>query len=248
MSSLFTKPFLLLLATAILGCTLSYSAAGQENGYKSQEISDGDGVPVLMKHLPDWENVKGQAVFIQDNNGMKSVVGERAILNSVDISGGTEAVSAPYSAGRLLIVEYTTPQASVSADTEFQKAIVSGQAGNAAYRRVGNYSVFVFDLVDPDAASNLIDQVKYEKQVQWLGEDPFLYEKLERYFALTGRDVVLSTILWIALIFGVTLAAGIGAGFVYFRYRESQRAHMTAFSDAGGMTRLNLDDLSEPLP
>jgi hypothetical protein len=248
MSSSPFKALQLLLVFALFGCTLSYSAFGQQNGYKSQEISDGDGVPVLMKHLPDWENVKGQAVFIQDKNGLKSVLGERAILDSVDISDGTEAVSAPYPAGRLLIVEYTTPQASVAADAEFQKAMISGTAGNVAYRRVGNYSVFVFDAADPDAASNLIDQVKYEKQVQWLGEDPYLYEKLERYFALTGRDVVLSTILWILLIFGVTLAAGIGAGFVYFRYRESQRAHMTAFSDAGGMTRLNLDDLSEPLP
>jgi hypothetical protein len=248
MSSLLSKVLLLSLVFALLGCTLSYSAIGQENGYKSQEISDGDGVPVLMKHLPDWETVKGQAVFIQDNNSLKNAVGERPILSSLDISGGTEAVSAPYSAGRLLIIEYTNPQASIAADAEFQKAIAGGEAGNVAYRRVGNYSVFVFGAGDSGAASDLIDQVKYEKQVQWLGEDPFLYEKLERYFAITGRDVVFSTILWILLIFGVTMAAGIGAGFVYFRYRESQRAHMTAYSDAGGMTRLNLDDLSEPLP
>jgi hypothetical protein len=166
----------------------------------------------------------------------------------VEFSGGTEAVSANYPAGRLLIVEYTTPQASVAADAEFQKVIAEGRGGNTVYRRVGNYSVFVFDASDANAAAGLIDQVSYQKQVQWLGEDPFLMQKLERYFALTGRDVVLSTILWITLIFGVTLATGIGAGFVYFRYRESQREHMTAYSDAGGMTRLNLDDLSEPLP
>ena len=248
MSSLSAKPLQLLLTLAIFGCTLNYSASAQQNSYKSQEISEDDGIPVLMKHLPDWENVRGQAVFIQDKNVLKNVVGERPILNSVDFSGGIEAVSAPYASGRLLIVEYSTPQASVSADAEFQKAIEEGRGENAVYRRVGNYSVFVFDGADVNAAAALIDQVKYEKQVQWLGEDPFLLQKLERYFALTGRDVVLSTILWISLIFGVTLAAGIGAGFIYFRYRESQRQHMTAFSDAGGMTRLNLDDLSEPLP
>ena len=248
MSPFVAHPIKLLLTIAVLCCSLAYSAFGQQNSYNSQEVSEGDGVPVLLKHLPDWENVREQAVFIQDKNVLNRAVGLRPVLDSVDFSGGTEAVSAPYPSGRLLIIEYTTPQASVAADAEFQKAIAEGLGGNTVHRRVGNYSVFVFDAPDANAAAGLIDQVKYEKHVQWLGEDPFLMQKIERYFALTGRDVVLSTILWIALIFGVTLAAGIGAGFVYFRYRESQRSHMSAFSDAGGMTRLNLDDLSDPLP
>lgn len=248
MSSFVTYLIKLPLAIAVFGCSLGYSALGQQNSYKSQEISEDDGVPVLLKHLPDWENVRGQAVFIQDKNALRNAVGDRSVLNSLDFSGGMEAVTAHYPAGRLLIVEYTTPQASIAADSEFQKSIAEGRDGNTVYRRVGNYAVFVFDGADSATAAALIDQVKYEKRVQWLGEDPFLLQKLERYFALTGRDVVLSTVLWIALIFSVTLAAGITAGFVYFRYRESQRGHMTAFTDAGGMTRLNLDELSEPLP
>ena len=248
MPSSICKSLLVSLVLALLCCTANYSAFGQAEGYKSQEISDQDGVPVLLKHLPDWENVKSQAVFIQDKNALKSTVGDRQILNSVDFSGGIEAVSAQYPAGRLLIVEYTTPQASVVADAEFQKVIAEGKGDVSAYRRVGNYSVFVFDSNDPNAAAGLIDQVKYEKQVQWLGEDPFYFEKFGRYFNVTSRDVVISTILWIALIFGVTAGLGIFAGFAYFRYRESKRAAMTRFSDAGGLTRLNLDDLSEPLP
>ena len=248
MSSLVANPVKLLLALAVFACTLTYSALGQQNSYKSQEISEEDGVPVLLKHLPDWENVRGQAVFIQDKSSLDKLSGGRPILNSVEFAGGVEAVSAPYSSGRLLIIEYTTPQASVAADAEFQRVIAEGRAGNLVYRRVGNYSVFVFDASDPAAASTLIDQVSYGKQVQWLGEDPFLLQKLERYFALTGRDVAISTVLWIALIFLITIGTGVAAGFAYFRYRESQRSGMTAFSDAGGMTRLNLDDLSEPLP
>ena len=237
-----------MLGIAVFGCTLTYSAFGQQEGYKSQEVSESDGMPVLMKHLPEWESVKGQAVFIQDKAALKNAVGERPVLDLIDLSGGTEAATAQYQAGRLLIVEYTTPQASIAADSIFQKDLVENPSNNAVYRRVGNYSVFVFDPTDVGTADALINAVKYQKQVQWLGEDPFLTQKIERYFAMTGRDVVLSTILWIALIFGITIATGIGAGVVYFRYRESQKAHMTAFSDAGGMTRLNLDDLSEPLP
>lgn len=242
------KSLLVSLVFALFCCTANYSAFGQAEGYKSQEMSDRDGVPVLMKHLPDWENVKSQAVFIQDKNGLKSAVGDKPILNSIEFSGGTEAATAQYQAGKLLIVEYTTPQASIAADAEFQKSLAEGQIEVSAYRRVGNYSVFVFDSKDPNAAAGLIDQVKYEKQVQWLGEDPFYFEKFGRYFNVTSRDVVISTILWIALIFGVTAGLGILAGFTYFRYREGKRAHMTRFSDAGGLTRLNLDDLSEPLP
>jgi hypothetical protein len=248
MSSLLAKPFILLLALALFCCTPSYSAFGQQEGYRSQEVSEDDQVPVLLKHLPDLESVRSQAVFIQDKKALENAVGRRPILDLVDISGGNEAVSALYPVGRLLIVEYTTPQSSVAADAEFQKFLAENPSADTVYRRIGNYSVFAFDATDAAAADSLIAQVKYEKQVQWLGEDPFLMQKLERYFAQTGRDVVISTILWISLIFGITLAAGVAAGIFYFRYRESQRAGMTAFTDAGGMTRLNLDDLSEPLP
>ncbi|MFL6468683.1 MAG: hypothetical protein ACJ72Z_12065 [Pyrinomonadaceae bacterium] len=239
---------MIIVAAMLFGCTLSYSTSAQQKGYKSQETSDKDGIPVILKHLPEWESVKSEAVFIQDKETLRNTIGARPVLDLIDFSGGTEAVSAQYPEGALLIVEYTTPQASLAADSAFQRFLVENQSTSAVYRRVGNYNVFVFDPANAASADNLISQVKYEKSVQWLGEDPFLMQKMERYFARTGRDVVLSTILWIALIFGVTLGAGIAAGFVYFRYRESQRASMSAFSDAGGMTRLNLDDLSEPLP
>lgn len=219
------------------------------NGKKSQETSESDGLPVLLRHLPEWENVKGSAVFITDADGLKAAVGERPISDLVDLSGGTEAVSAKYAAGTLLIMEYTNPQASTFADQNFQKRLAETPANpQIVYRRIGNYNAFVFDAADQAAANALLDQVKYEKSVQWLGEDPFMLQKIERYFAQTGRDVAISTVVFILLIFGITIASGIAVGVLYFRYRESQRAHMSAFSDAGGLTRLNLDDLSEPLP
>ena len=93
----------------------------------------------------------------------------------------------------------------------------------------------------------MLDQVKYEKTVQWLGEDPFLIKKFERYIATTGRDVALSTVFFIVFVFLTAIVLGVIVGFVYFRFRENQRAGMATFSDAGGLTRLNLDELSEPL-
>jgi len=245
------KLAILLILPAMLCCILGYSAEAQEKvgSQPSQEVSNVDGLPVLIKHLPDWESVRDSTVFIQDKSALKSTIGERPVLDLVEFAAGTEAVSADYPAGKLLIVEYTTPQAAAFADGKFTQHL-SENPGNPAvvYKRIGNYGVFVFDASDPVAASALIDQVRYEKSVQWLGEDPFMMQKLERYFALTGRDVVLSTLKWIALIFGSTLGLGVLVGIWYFRYREKKRAGMTAFSDAGGLTRLNLDDLSEPLP
>ncbi len=249
--SIFKKPELKLLSLAagVLGCILNYSVPAQGNGYaSSQEVSESDGVPVIMKHLPDWENVRGSAVFIQDKNALKSALGELPVLDLIDFAGGTEAAYAAYPTGKLLIVEYATPQASVYADGQFSKHLAQNPPSpSVVYRRIGNYSAFVFDANDATVANALLDQIAYEKNVQWLGEDPFLLQKIERYFALTGRDVAISTVLWIALIFGVTLAVGGVSGYFYYRYRESQRASMTAFTDAGGMTRLNLDDLSEPI-
>ena len=243
------KPRILLILPVILGCILAYSVSGQDKGYSkpSQETSDVDGQPVLIKHLPDWESVRGSTVFIQDTSALKSTFGQRPILDLVEFAGGTEAVAADYPAGKLLIVEYTTPQAAVYADGKFTQYLSGDQTQPPiVYRRIGNYAGFVFDANDPSAANELLDQVKYQKSVQWLGEDPFLMQKLQRYFAVTGADVVVSTILWIVLILGLTLLAGVIAGFSYFRYRESKRAAMKAFSDAGGLTRLNLDDLSSP--
>ena len=248
MSSYFPKFVRALLALAFLSCTLAYSAFCQQEGYKSQEVSEADGVPVLLKHLPDWGNVRSQAVFIRDSQTLKSTIGDRQILDLVDFSGGTEAVSAQYPAGRLLIVEYTNPQASVAADALFQKALAESPSQGVVYRRIGNYSVFVFDPATSGDAEALLNQVQYQKHVQWLGEDPFYEAKFGRYFAVTSKDVVVSTILWIALIFGSAISMGVLFGYTYFRYRESKRATMTRFSDAGGLTRLNLDDLSEPLP
>jgi hypothetical protein len=78
-----------------------------------------------------------------------------------------------------------------------------------------------------------------------LGEDPFLLQKLERYMVTTSRDIMISTVLWILVVLGSALLTGVTAGFIFFYVRDHKRATRTAFSDAGGLTRLNLDGLSE---
>ena len=222
---------------------VTLSVFGQSGDYKSQEVSDTDGVPVLLKHLPDWETVKGQAKITNNIDEVRREFGNAAILSGVDLDGGAEAAYASYGDSRLLLIEYPTPQGSVAADTAIQSAI-GGSAG-VVYKRIGNYNAIVFGASDPVAAEALLGKIEYGKSVQWLGEDPFYLDRFGRYVALTGRDVAISTILFILGIFATAIMIGVGVGYAFFRVRENERAHRTAFSDAGGLTRLNLDELSE---
>ncbi len=212
---------------------------------KSFEVSDGDGIPVLIKHLPDWENARNRATHTNNVNDLRAALGERPIFDLIDFRGGTEAVTAPYEAGKLLIIEYLQPKSSSEADNLFKERLQSVSGSQSiAYRRIGNYNAFVFDAANQQAANALLDEIKYEKRVQWLGEDPFYQQKADRYFALTASSLFISTV--IAIVLGIVFALFVGAavGYVYFRLREQKRAETAAFSDAGGMVRLNLDELT----
>jgi hypothetical protein len=208
--------------------------------YKSQEVSEVDGIPVLIKHLPDWRVAQPHATFATDPEKLRDALGDRAILNDIDFSVGTEAVTAQYDAGKLLIIEYTSPQGSVEADRLFNERLSGMNDPSTVYRRIGNYNAFVFDTADVAAANALLDQVKYEKEIHWLGDNPFRITA-ERAFVLTTADLFLSTVMIIVIGIGLSIFGGIVAGYAFFYAREHKRAQFAAFSDAGGMTRLNLD-------
>lgn len=212
---------------------------------KSQEVSDADGIPVLVKHLPEWKNVRNSVTFTNNVDDLRKALGDRPVYDLIDFSGGTEAVTASYPQGKLLIVEYATPQgSSVMNDKTAQRLSEIGQTQNIFYRRIGNYNVFVFDAADEAAANALLDQVKYEKEVQWLGENPFLQSRAEYAFVQTTSDIFVATTLAIIMGLGLSILLGIFVGVIFFYLRDQKRSTMEAFSDAGGMTRLNLDELS----
>ena len=216
---------------------------------KNSTASD-ESSPVIIKHLPDWENAQNRAVYVTNSVNLQKALGARPLLDLVSFVGGTEAVTANYDAGKLLIVEYMTPQFSIDADQQFQQRLTENPPNPPVYlRRVGNYEVFVFEATDEDAANALIDQVKYEKSVQWLGQDPFLFRRAERAYIEKTSNVFISTIISILLGLSFAVLLGVAAGLLIFYIRKQKRASMTAFSDAGGMVRLNLDDLTpEILP
>lgn len=238
------RRFTLLITLLLILLSGTGSSAAQQ--VQSQEVSEVDGEPVLLKHLPEYEKVRGEAVLITQKGELAGLIGAgQPVLDSIEFPSGSEAAIANYPQGRLLIVEYTNPQVSSEVDARIQQYVAATSQPGFIYRRIGNYNAFVFGSADPAAANSLLDQIKYEKTVQWLGEDPFLLQKLERYMAITSRDIAISTVFVILLGLGTALLAGIAAGFIFFRVRDHKRATRTAFSDAGGLTRLNLDGLSE---
>ena len=209
---------------------------------RGQEVSDDEGIPVLIKHLPDWQNVRSRAMFANNGRDLQNTLGARPILNLIEFVSGTEAVTADYDAGKLVIVEFPTPQFSVAADERINQFLAGpGQNSQTVYRRIGNYNAMVLDAPDAAAAGSLLDQVKYEKGVQWLGENPFLQKRAERNFVVTTSDIFLSTVIVIVFGIGLSIVGGLGVGVVFFFFRERERASRTEYTDAGGMTRLNLD-------
>lgn len=206
-------------------------------------------IPVLVKHLPDWQTAQRNAIYAVNIGALRDSISSQPILNELSFDGGTEAVTANYGPSQLVIVEFTTPQFASDNDrrivAKIQELKSQGQSVPTAYRRVGNYSVFVFNAPDEKTANELIDQVKYEQVVQWLGDDPFLYERVERYLVQKTAGVVVAVLAGSGL--SVLLCLGVGGlfGALLFRHRRARRQRADVYSDAGGMIRLNLDEVTD---
>lgn len=209
-------------------------------------------LPVLVQHLPGWPQVQERADFAVSLPALQAAAGQRPVLDAVSFEGGAEAATATYDASRLIIVEFTTPQYAAEADTRVTERIAQlrgeGRPVPSLYRRVGNYSVFVFDAPDEAAAANLVEGVKYEKDVRWLGDNPRLYERAIRDYSATMGGVILGTLKVTGLAILACLSVGGLFGGAVFLYRRAKSAGGEAYSDAGGMMRLNIEDVNAPRP
>jgi hypothetical protein len=216
----------------------------------AEPLDEGSGeIPVLVKHLPDWEAAEGRAVYVLTQPALKELVADQPALDAVSFEGGTEAVTATYDGGaRLVIVEYATPQIASDADAAIKARIAAlpgeGKPAPSAYRRVGNYAVFVFGAPDGQVAAGLVDKVKYEKDVRWLGENPYAVERANRAWLNMSTSVIVNTVkaTGLAIVICLTIG-GVFGGWIFMR-RRAQAALTEKFSDAGGMLRLNIDEMS----
>jgi hypothetical protein len=215
----------------------------------SETIDKGDGeIPVLIKHLPDPEQAQKNAIYLNSFSTLTSFTPQQPVLTAVRGDGNADAALATIGSSKVLIIEFNTPQLATENDGRIIARIHElwnlGQPAPTAYRRVGNYSVFVFDAPDAQTANQLIDQVKYEQVVSWLGNNPnILRQAQERYI-----DTTLGVLIAVLKASGYALVGCLGfgglIGGLLFTYRRAQQKTVTAYSDAGGMLRLNLDELT----
>ena len=232
--------FVLVLFTTLV------SAQDKPKGPETQEAGD-DGVPVILKHIPNWQSYYQEATFFNNEDKFHSFFSDRAIIKTIDFIPGTEAAYVKYQEGNLLMVEYMTPQA--SADTDRQVLAKSKNSSeDFLYRRIGNYNVFLFDAKDKTAGNLLLDEIKYQKVVTWPYGNPMYQFQREREFIIGTKSLFIYTVVFIVTGFGVAILIGLIAGIVYFKVMQKHRVEIGTFSDAGGLTRLNLDGLSADMP
>ncbi|MFN2481056.1 MAG: hypothetical protein ABR554_06285 [Pyrinomonadaceae bacterium] len=237
-----------------LACALALcaGAAAHAQTLDVSDVSSEDGIPVLVKHLPDWESARARSTYTRSLAELQKVLPEAPALEVVPFGGGTEAVAADYgAAGRLVIVEFSTPQFAADADARINARVAELRAAQqpvpAVYQRKGNYSVFVFGATDEAAAKQLVDRVHYEKDVRWLGRDPHAAERFNRYWLNMSAGVLVNTVKAAGLAIVACLCVGGTLGMLVFRKRRAQAALAARYSDAGGMMRLNLDDHTRKL-
>jgi hypothetical protein len=80
--------------------------------------------------------------------------------------------------------------------------------------------------------------------VQWLGENPNILKEAERRYYTTTLGVLVAVVKASGGALVTCLGLGALFGALLFNYRRAQQRRFTAFSDAGGMLRLNLDELT----
>jgi len=205
-------------------------------------------IPALVKHLPMPDQSQKVATFLTRFKGIQTLVPNQMVLSAVETGGDADAAFADLASGKVLIIEYNTPQLAKENDGKIISKIhdlwTLGQPAPIGYRRVGNYSVFVFDAPDDATAKQLIDQVKYEQIVQWLGRNPYIYQEAQKQYVETTLGVFVAVVKASGFAFLGCIGLGGLLGTLLFSRRRAQQRAREAYSDAGGMLRLNIDELT----
>ena len=214
----------------------------------ADQLDRGEGeIPVLIKHLPNWEQAQTDVTFLNRFSSLDSIASD-PVLSVVSAEGDADAVIANYDSMRLLVIEFNTPQRAAENDQRVIARIRElwnlGQPAPSAYRRIGNYVAFVFDAPSEQAAKQLIDQVHYEQVVSWLGQNPNILKEAEKQYVRTTLGVLVAVLKASGFALVGCFAAGALFGTLLFAKRRAQQRAVEAFSDAGGMLRLNLDQMT----
>ena len=232
------------------------SGAGSDSGNAiklakglAEILPKGEGdVPILVKHVPQWEQAQTTALYLAGFKSLKGTVPNQPILEAVTSEGDADAVLTSHGNAQFLLIEFNTPQLASDNDraitAKLDELRQQGRPVPSSYRKVGNYSVFVFNAGSEVEANNLIDQVEYAQMVTWLGNNPYLLEQAQKDYYETTAGVLVAVVKASGLSLLACLGIGGLIGAVLFNRRRAQQRAAEAYSDAGGMLRLNLDEIT----
>jgi hypothetical protein len=211
------------------------------------ETGEGD-VPILVKHVPQWEQAQATALYFAGFSSLRGIVPNQPVLEAITSEGDADAVLTSYGSAQFLLVEFNTPQLAGDNDraitAKLNELRQQGQPVPTSYRKVGNYSVFVFGAASEAEAQDLINQVDYAQMVTWLGHNPYLLEQAQKDYYETTAGVLVAVVKASGLSLLVCLGIGGLIGAVLFNRRRAQQRSAEAYSDAGGMLRLNIDNIT----
>lgn len=214
-------------------------------------------IPVLIDHLPAEGMVPGTERFIAGPRGLAHIGGPEDpndifLLSSLAV----EAVLAEYrlneNVATLMIVEYHTPQLAAAAYRQVRayfRALPESERARRILKREGNFIIEAVNVQHRTAIQHLVDQITYAPSVHWLGKNPFEYlRSIEPGRPVLTIDWLLTTFGLIGLSLLLAFIIGVVLGVLIFLWRRRRFRYFPGFTDAGGMLRLNLDNLVLPPP
>lgn len=168
-------------------------------------------------------------------------------------AGGADAAVADYAQAsgspmRIVLVDYQTPQLAADAERSLMAyfaALPPEVQQQRILRREGNYILEATGVTDRAAAEQILGTVKYSFAIKWLKgyAPPALNLNEETYKAAL---LFINSFAIVGICFTTALVCGIVVGAVVFRNRR--RAAANLFSDAGGMTHLDLRQIRKKTP
>lgn len=230
---------------------------------KPNLISGEGRLPSLPSRLPEQGKIAESEKYIVGPAALTKLKSFGDLKGAINFGVGVEVVTADYHSGggqmSLIIVEYYTPQSASDGHAKFQShfnALPQDEKDRRILKRIGNYVVEMVNIQDMPAAQNVIDRIKYEASVYWVGRklsdiplefrppDPVALEEARR-----TTQVLLRSFYWMGAMILSAFILGLAAGAALFwwnRYRRRKLGLDNLFSDAGGTVRLNLDDYLLP--
>jgi len=200
---------------------------------EASDVAQGRGYTPLMQAPRYFLGPQSLGSYVEHAREMFDFFGE---AEAVVVEYGS---SAPEYKPKVVIVEYHTPQFATDAMAKvngYLDSLPADERSRFVVKREGNYIIEAVDI-ESELASELINSVEYPYSVKWLRDpllltnDPFRQQKT--------AEMLLSTFGILGVILGTVFVGGTIFGAVTFIKRR--REQRQAFSDAGGMLRLDID-------